>query len=268
MHPSKDEYAVLNRLGLTLSEARVYLVLVRYGPSPIRRINQLSGISREHLYAVTRSLENKGFVEREIGAPILFKAFPLKDAVSILVKDREKETEQIMSKVNKLISDYGKKEVSPTNFESQNQYVIVSGKKAVFLKVGQWFEKARTEINITTNAKKCAQWLELHKDIFARAVERGVKIRWIIADPHDRRLLENFMAKRKPLGKSFELRIMPELPCHVLIVDNKEMSISETSKEEASVGEVPVLCSNNLSITGLALSYFNLEWKNAQNITP
>ncbi len=267
MQPSKDEYVVLNRLGLTLSEARVYLALVRYGPSPIKNICQLSGISREHLYAVTRSLENKGFVEREIGSPILFKAFPLKNAVSILLKDREKETEQIVSKVNKLIREYGKKNTTPTDFGDQNQFVIVSGKKAVFSKVEQWFENAKIDINITTNSKKAAQWLELHEDIFVRAKERGVKIRWIIADPHDKRLLEGFMAKINPLGNSFELKIMPELPCHVLVVDNKKMSISETSKEDASVGEVPVFCSNNLSITALALSYFNLEWKNAQSIT-
>lgn len=267
MHPSEDEYGVLNRLGLTLSEARVYLALVRYGPSPIKRIYQLSGISREHLYAVTRSLENKGFVEREIGSPILFKAFPLKDAVSILVKDREKETEQIMSRVNKLIRDYRKQDSAPIDFEDQNQFVIVTGKKAVFSKVGQWLEEARKDIKWTTNWKKCAQWWELHEDILVRTLERGVKIRWIIGDPHNRRLLEDFMANRKPLANSFEFRIMPELPCHVLVIDDKRMAISETSKGDSSVGEVPVLYSNNLSITGLALSYFNLEWENAQSVT-
>jgi sugar-specific transcriptional regulator TrmB len=265
MHPSKDEYGVLNLLGLTLSEARVYLVLVRYGPSPIKRICQISGISREHLYAVTRSLENKGFIEREIGSPILFRAFPLKDTVSILLKDREKETGRIISKLNKLVCDYRKRGTLQLDFEDQNQFVIVSGKKAVFSKVIQWLEEARKDVKWITNLKKCAQWWELYEDILVRTLERGVKLQWIIGDPQDRRLLEDFVAKIKPPRNSFELKIMSELPCHVMVIDEKIMAISETSKEDSTVGEVPVLYSNNLSITGLALSYFNLVWENAQD---
>jgi sugar-specific transcriptional regulator TrmB len=250
-----------------LNEARVYLVLVRCGPSPIKRISQISGISREHLYAVTRSLENKGFIEREIGSPNLFRAFPLKDTISILLKDREKETEQITSRANKLVCDYEKQIIMPTDFIDPNQFVIVTGKKAVFSKVGEWYEKANTAIKTATNSKKCAQWLELHGDIFVRAVERGVKIRWIITDPHDRRMLENFMAKIKPFGNSFKIRIMPELPCHVLVIDNTIMLMSETSRKDSTVGEVPIFYSTNPSVTALALSYFDLEWENAQNIT-
>jgi sugar-specific transcriptional regulator TrmB len=254
-------------LGLTLNEARVYLVLVRCGSSSIKRVCQISEISREHLYAVTRSLENKGFIEREIGSPNLFKALPLKDTVSILLKDREEETRRIKSKVNKLVCDYLKRDTALLDFEDQNKFVIVSGKKAVFSKVIQWLEEARKDIIWMTNLKKCAQWWELHEDILVRTLERGVKIQWILGDPHDRRLLEDLMNKIKPNRNSFELKIMPELPCHVMVIDDKIMAISETSKKDSSVGQVPVLYSNNLSITGLALSYLKLVWENAQNFT-
>jgi sugar-specific transcriptional regulator TrmB len=71
----------MTSLGLTTSEAKAYVSVVRLGRSAARAIHEDSGIPRSKVYEVLTDLEEKGYVRTVIGTkPTLFEPTPV-DAV-------------------------------------------------------------------------------------------------------------------------------------------------------------------------------------------
>ena len=101
---SKDEATqLLIVLGLTLSQARIYLTLSHSGACTVKTISKFSQVAREHVYEVMPQLQDLGLVEKIIGTPSKFNATPIQEGLHTLFQRRTRKTREMQKQKMELI---------------------------------------------------------------------------------------------------------------------------------------------------------------------
>ncbi|KUJ94550.1 MAG: hypothetical protein XD40_0323 [Archaeoglobus fulgidus] len=187
---------VLKRLGFRDYEARVYATLATRGEATASEIHRVSGVPRNKVYEVLRSLEDRGMIETIKSSPAVFRAI---DPESVL----EEYKEQLVSAVDTAIrsiresKDFstlhpvwcvrglaGIKNRAKAMLQRSEEVFVITAKRVyldMILKI-----KSPEDITIVTdNAEKFSdlsvKTLELKKEfsgIFNDAVIDGVRYRF------------------------------------------------------------------------------------------
>jgi sugar-specific transcriptional regulator TrmB len=79
----------LTELGLTLSQAKVYLTLLKLDRATGKALSKHAKEARQEVYRILHELEEKGFVERIIAMPTEFKAITIKNCLRILIEHQK-----------------------------------------------------------------------------------------------------------------------------------------------------------------------------------
>ena len=102
----------LQKIGLSLSEAKIYLALIRLGSAQAGRISKESQINRTTVYDSIERLIEKGLVSYVIEAnKKVFKPVAPKIILEQL-KEKEKITEEILPELNQIFTESKEKEES------------------------------------------------------------------------------------------------------------------------------------------------------------
>ena len=100
---SDDYIAKIRRLfGLNLYEAKIWLALLSQGRATSGRLSDIANIPKSRAYDILVSLENGGFVVKELSKPITYIAIPPEDLIEKLEEKTKADTEYKMEKLSKL----------------------------------------------------------------------------------------------------------------------------------------------------------------------
>jgi sugar-specific transcriptional regulator TrmB len=251
-----NEEKVLTNLGLTSSEARVFLALARMGPSKVTSISQSSGIHRTHLYEVLKSLESRGFVEKQLDSGI-YLAIPLNEAAQFLVRDRQQEISKLESEIKEI------SESLPRNNREEHkkpEILLTSNKNYTFNRGQKYLESAKTQIDQMHTWKRFTQLWQRFETTFADAFARDVKIRQIVEFPPDMSQAKKFLSKEIFANPLFEVRFVPTTGGNLTIIDNERLYLS-TSKDKENLGETPLLFSDYEGLLGLMQTFYAYSWR-------
>ena len=80
------------------------------------------------------TLQKLGLVEKVITAPVMFKAIPTEDALSILIKRKTKEYMELQVMVKELLKDFKENKTKMTLQEKEYQFILIPKKEAVILR--------------------------------------------------------------------------------------------------------------------------------------
>ena len=94
----EDYIRTLTQLELTSAQAKVYLTLATLEKATAKEISNHSNVAREEVYRLLTELQKKGLIERIIASPTQFKATPIEEGLSILIRRKEKEIAGIKKK--------------------------------------------------------------------------------------------------------------------------------------------------------------------------
>lgn len=94
----------LNGLGLTSTDAKVYVHLATKGPQKIENIGDALKLKESLIYQSIVSLQLKGLVNLVASTASLFFALPFDKALDLLVKAHIKEAENIEQDKNEILS--------------------------------------------------------------------------------------------------------------------------------------------------------------------
>lgn len=94
----EEDAETLAAIGLTSTQAKVYLTLASLRQAKARTIYKNSGVPRQDIYRILTELEGKSLVEKIIAAPTEFRAIPLQDGLSVLLKHKAHEYKEIEKK--------------------------------------------------------------------------------------------------------------------------------------------------------------------------
>jgi sugar-specific transcriptional regulator TrmB len=252
----------LTSLALTLVQAKVYLALVESGDVTIKEISKATGVARQDLYRITSELQKIGLVERVIATPTKFKAIELTVGISTLLnRVREKEAE-IFKKAQGLSQRYKDRNTKAQSEQTIPQFIMIPGKGAAIQSTIKALEKTQTSMaSVVSWNKFSILMFNARKFRLARALKRGVKIRFITEKPEDEKQMPKIVETYRK-KYSFKIRYIPAAPpAHIGLFDNKEVYINTSIKE--GLAETPLLWSNSPSLIAVVQDYFETLWLHA-----
>ena len=258
MSSSTRGVEVLQGLGLTLCQAKIYLTLCKFGCLDAKTISRYTHIARQDIYRVITNLESSRLIEKLISRPTKFRAIALKEGVSFLLKHKHKELDTITAQTKILLDEFN------TSKEEQMvekaEFVWVPSKEAVIYEIQNAIENAQSSINLVSSYKRISK-ISNFSEALLGAWARGVKCRIIIDKPEKSRASDeilNFLSKD---GRC-EVRFLPSAPETVMtIYDQKEICI--ITKPNARLSESPALWSKNPSLISGMRDYFKILWTTA-----
>ena len=135
-----DTESLLEQLGLSKTEAKVYLCLLGEAPLPAATIADRTGTSRSSVYLVLRSLVDKGLIDAGAGYSSRYHAAPPDRALAALLEREQQELENRRQQVEQVLPDLS------TLFE---QSTGADGELVEILRtpslVGQRFDRLQSE---------------------------------------------------------------------------------------------------------------------------
>ena len=263
----QEENRLFRKLGLTLSQARVYITLTKFGELSAKEISKASKTDRGNIYRIIKDLQHLGLVERKLTTKgDIFKSIPIKDGIQLLLSHKNREHSEIQTMAKKLIDDL--KLIKKENFQENNEH---------FNLIPKGIANVNAFINAMENASSTIDdvipWEGFEyaflnsKDEYEVALKRGVKIRYITNFPEN---LEAHSAVIKNLQKlqkfgSLQVRSISSYPEGVFAVFDKELVCICAYPIPYPV-ETAALWSNTPTLINLAQSHFDLLWRDAKNV--
>lgn len=262
---STDEgvLAQLAELGMTPSEARAYLVLLRSGGATAAEVARATGVSRPKTYQALASLETRGFCTTVKARASRFQPVPSEIALQGLLKRRDEERESLRERERQLAGELAKTlpvlgHDSPAGVPEYLE--IVSGR----------FRTTEVLEQLTRDARETL--LVMHRRPFLQprtrwnvaeieAVQRGVSVRVICIDE----VLDE-RSRYVPLAEAgAELRVSADLPMKLALRDREEAMIALRDPATGEQGATSVIVRHPDLVTALEL-LFEKEWASARRI--
>ncbi|MCK5628681.1 TrmB family transcriptional regulator [Candidatus Bathyarchaeota archaeon] len=255
------EISTMKDLGLTSSQARIYLTLVDSGPSKAEEISKDSGITRQDIYRIMPTLQALGLVETTLSRPTVFKALPLQEALSTLINRRELEIAELKEHTSAILENHRNK--TSKKLDGDFQTIFVPGKQTLLHRVQRAVGKAKKSVCAVSSWKSTREHIAqiTKKSEYKRMLMEGIKIGFITERPNKRKNLSKStktLISHKP--PNVEVRLVQDPPqAHLLIIDQKEVFIRTSTIE--GFGESSAIWSNNPCIVAISRGYFDDLWK-------
>jgi sugar-specific transcriptional regulator TrmB len=250
---------ILRELGLTFSQARVYIALVILGDqTTARAVSNFLNIARQDVYKIVAELQRLSLVEMIIDKPKMFRAIPMQETVSILINRRNRETNALLSEATELLERLPEK-AEATIQQDNRQFVLIPEKEVLVHRMEKAIETAQESILVITPWKELTQWMLILDKFWSQALKRGVNIRWITEKQENANSNpENIKAFLK--NPHFKLKTMPNpLKIKFSIYDDDKVFIATLRKPNAA--ESPALWTNNSAIIYILKDYFEMKWE-------
>jgi sugar-specific transcriptional regulator TrmB len=256
----EGEVQTITELGLTGRQAKVYYVLLKFESSTARALAIASGLARQDIYKVLDELQTLGIVERQITVPTKFTAFPIQDALSILLNHKIKQESDLETKTRKLINNIKTQNRRAVEDKEPKIFLIPEG-ETVILNLRKAIQSTQKSIDIVSSSRSLTQVMFFHKKDLERAVARGVKIQCItdVIEEEQSNLAEFHALKDISI---FEVRtVLNHSKARFYIFDKKELSVVLSSEKDFAKSSVLRLCGT--SLLEVFQDYFEMLWLKA-----
>jgi sugar-specific transcriptional regulator TrmB len=253
----QPDLKTLISLGLNLCQAKVYLALVQTEISTAKIISKVSGVSRPDVYRIMDKLHKMGLVEKILDRPVMFKATPIQEGVSILLDHKIRNISEVSQDARRLIRKFGARNVK-TTIGNVKHFVLIPGGK----RITNWIKRAantsQSSIDVVCSKEAFPKVFFIMDEVFKKAMNREVKIRCILEK----------MEKNKPFPKEvrtlkenslFKLRFLPTSPGERSMIFDRKSVIVATETRKGSM-ESSGLWTDNPSILRIVNDYYELLW--------
>ena len=175
----EESLNTLTGLGLKFVQAKVYLALVKSGPTCVREISDLSKVPRTDLYRILEELEKKGLAERIIATPTKFKATPLVDCINMLLQRRREESLELEKKALKLQHDNQMAISVESSAKSKTEFILVPSNR-VMEKMANNIDSSQKSLDVVLSFKRFSHVVFIYIEKIQEALSRGVKCRFVV----------------------------------------------------------------------------------------
>jgi sugar-specific transcriptional regulator TrmB len=255
-----DNVKTLEDLGLTLSQAKVYVNAAKLGKAKARDLWEKSGVGRQEIYRILDELLKMGLIEKQISSPSRFQAVPISTGALMLLNRKHEGILKLETEARKLIREKETKE----GVEEQGSEFFILHRKYVMQNRGEdSYANAEKSVEFFAPFKRLAGCFTYDIDVYRKAVERGVDMRAItekVAPYKYARLQKKASALFSK--RNFSLRIaIPFDKVAFSIIDDREAYFP--LDPEKSLFEDQSLWTNNRFLIALAHKYFSMIWDRA-----
>ena len=258
-----EEIVALQRLSLTLYEAKAYLTLVKNGPLKASELAFLSHVPRTKLYMTLRLLDQKGLVHFAPSKPETFTAVSPSAVLVAKAKEMSNQAETTLEILQKLEEQH---ELGVTNNEQiglpkeANELWHIDGRKYIYRNVAKILNHAANSVSYYATAAGLVRLYKAHAECLENARKRGVTARLLAQMTKDIRSVAMELATvvkirrtASPLGVNF------------ICIDGRELVVIENSPGDFDVekgGDTAAWTTNRLLVE-VCESLFDREWENS-----
>jgi sugar-specific transcriptional regulator TrmB len=246
----------LTKLGLTPSQVKLYLTVLRIGQADGKAIARHSGVARQEVYRVIGELEEKGLIEKIITKPFEFRGVPIQDGLSSLLTQKAKEYELAKKKTISLI-----KRFQPKKEKIAPGYILklIPKREALIRKLVNEFNIAQKSIDIITTVQMFMQATDFYA-VINEVIKRKIKLRVITEKPCNQ---QSFLKSLKSLLESgLEIKYLLKNPeADIAIFDRKEAIITLCSA--ASLSDSTCMWTNHPSLLAIYQDHYDTVWRNS-----
>ncbi len=247
----------LTQLGLTISQAKVYLALCELKKATGRITAKHSKVARQEVYRVLAELQEKGLVTKIIAMPTEFKSIPIEDCVYILTKRKKNKIAEIQKETTILLQKFKQKSLRNTLGEDESRFSLFPQQASVR-------KKKKTLIAVRRSYDVVTSWRNPHSTMFIakeeidKALGRGAKVRIITDKPDEEKLLSD-IGKHSEKHPTFKIRYLLKAPKALMsIYDKKEARICTCT--HPWLKKCPTLWTNNPCLLSILQDYFEIMW--------
>lgn len=257
----EEDFQFLMDIGLTKTQAKTYLSLLKLGETDGNSLAKNAEVSRQIVYRTLDQLQEKGLVEKKIGRPYKFRATPLKHGLQIIMSQRRRQYQEIREKAKvylKKMQNYQK----ATNEGHKYTFTYIEGRERIIQLYRLYHKRTKLQIEGITTLPRFSQIVHYSFKEFILALNRKVKIRVVMEKP---KYKYNFSEEIKALlaKPNFKLKFSNNpLRTNLAVFDNKETTINYFPSKP--LGESPILVTNHPSFTSMAQDHFKLLWKSSE----
>jgi sugar-specific transcriptional regulator TrmB len=244
----------LQRLGLSLTQARVWLALVELKSSRAKGISQLSGLATCDVYRVIPQLLKLGLAETLVTKPKEFKATPPENAIKILLKKKRLEDAKTQTRARKLLE-----RVKTTRFleppDCSKMTLIQGGERIIQFGLPKMLATKKTLNCVQTNQVFCS-FISDASESLEKLLARNVETRFVI---ENKRAVEKPSEELKRLLKKQKFKVkftQTEIKACVLLNDNENVFVSTS----LDTHRTPSYWSNNPCVVAVVRGYFEKLW--------
>jgi sugar-specific transcriptional regulator TrmB len=262
---SNDDAQTLMHLGLTSSQAKVYLALLKLASdSKGTTIAKFADVPRQDVYRLLAELQQIGIVQKALVKPATFKSAPPEETVSILLERKKSNFSTLKHEADKFIKNAKDPLYEQPALPENDQFILYPEREAITCKAREVIENIHVSLNDITPFNELEPWLAILSKSVEEALKRGVKIRWITEKPETLPSIPKFLQVYLK-HKNFEFRFVSKpLRAKIGIFDGKEVILGIFT--DISFARSPALWSNNPSFAAIAESYFETCWKSGRNL--
>jgi sugar-specific transcriptional regulator TrmB len=240
----------LEKIGLTEGESKVYLALLRIGPSTIGNIIKEAQVSNSKIYDILDRLNKKGLIG--VSSINNVKNFEAKSPVLIkeLIAKREEEIKIIKEDLPRLEKMYGSGE------QLQEAEILqgINGIKNFTEMILEKLERGDTFYILGTPRESIESLGAYFQDWHARRAKKGIKCKILYN--------EDLSARAKKIDR-MALTEIGILPNHIIVP-----TVVDIGKDYVATlifGEKPLcIVIKNRKVYESYLSYFDMLWKQAK----
>jgi sugar-specific transcriptional regulator TrmB len=238
---------ILEQIGLTEGESKVYLALLSLGSTTSGPIVKKSGISASKAYEILDKLAKKGLVSHIMRAKT--KYFRAADPSRIVdyLDEKEKLIHNQKSQIKKILPVLKQKVIGKPEeaevFEGQKGIMTARERVLDVLKKGD-------TLQVIGSSKKSQQSMDAYwKDFHARRTKAGIKAEYIVEED-----LKDDIEIKKLKGKLIKAKYLPSMgPIHIdLYGDYTVLNLVQDAKLAFSI--------KNKQVTDSFRNYFDLMW--------
>jgi sugar-specific transcriptional regulator TrmB len=220
--------AELQKLDLTLNEARILLFLMTHGNSAASDVSRNTGIQRTETYNYISTLLSKGVVFSTFDRPQKYYALPIQEVIDTLVQTKQNALQQITEK-KKGYQQMIDAIVSSTviqDSDKKESYQIVMGENSINSKIKRMLDEAKEEVTILVTDRNLVNFY--HAEITDKMIQltsKGIKVKlrtpcknatdYITSEDED-----GTKSSTTPISLKTTAKVVP---VNFVLVDNKDI---------------------------------------------
>jgi sugar-specific transcriptional regulator TrmB len=239
---SEDYIAKIRRMfGLNLYEAKVWLALLSQGKSTSGKLSEIANIPKSRAYDILVSLENGGFIVRDLSKPISYRAIPPKELIEKLEEKAKDSLNQKLDKLNKLkesavLNDLQSLYNKGIKYVDENKVAnSYQGLDSIYFRIKKSINSAKGEVIIVTTENSLERKISALGRALKKAKANNVTVH-IYAPVKD--VNETILNEIKQFGKLNKTDIDIG---RFIIVDGNEIFIFTENDEETHPSNEVVL---------------------------
>jgi sugar-specific transcriptional regulator TrmB len=261
-----DAVKNLRDLGLTYTQARIYLAVLSENPCTFCRISKLTEVPRSEVYREAIYLEQAGLVEKSLSRPTTVKAMPVEIALKNFVEWKKRENEEHISKLDSALNEFVRcnrplvkcnREIGPDKVE----FSLISKRQAIIAKTKSMLEEAEEEVFLRYSPRKMCALLNFCDGSFNAALKKGVYIGLMTRNGAlNDGLTRTIQAMTDVDDGTLDVRCASRISFGLTITDKKQILV-ETATDD-SFSDKPMLWTNNQILLPILYQDFLKVWLN------